>query len=601
MKTMFVLLWRFFLLYSLQVLSTLASEAAANTSAQPRSLQARIVGGSAANSTRYPYFTSLTISAGGKNYLCGGSLVAEDMVLSAAHCVEGLGVITKIIAWVNNTSYVHTGHDYKRTAIDMRSHPQYDSYWNTNDILMIKLDSPVTRVPTVQMNWDASIPVTGQTLTVFGVGVTSFTNRTFPTKLMEVAVNAISYQDCNDEDSYFNLIWDDFMLCAGVDGGGKDSCLGDSGAPLIVQGDNAGQDIQVGIVSSGEGCGLPRKPGIYARISTSHDWIQDTICQLSSSKPTYCPTDTQQPSTRNPALLALTPAPTQKPSLKPTIMPVITPSTNPSVPPTQSPLPTAKPHASTSPSSRPLPSPPVIFQCFSGETTVVVKSRGRIKMKDLQISDEVLVSIEDEIFEPVYTFGHRSSLASAEYHQLRPSNLELSANHMVFVKGKGAVPASMVMVGDKLVGGGRVSAISKITSNGMYAPFTVSGRIVVNGVLASSYISFQDSNVLVIGSIPTGIPYQWLAHTFQFPHRFWCYYLGACPYDQYTDTGISFWVDRPLDASVWLLNQHWLLHLLLTIPLLLCSVTLYVMEFMWRYACLCSHLVVVGYTFITTI
>ena len=73
-------------------------------------------------------------------------------------------------------------------------------------------------------------------------------------------------------------------------------------------------------------------------------------------------------------------------------------------------------------------------------------------MKDLQINDEVLVSMEDEIFEPVYTFGHRSSVASAEYHQLQPSNLELSANHMVFVEGKGAIPASMVMVGDKLVG-----------------------------------------------------------------------------------------------------------------------------------------------------
>jgi hypothetical protein len=598
MKTMFVVPWSLLLLQGLQVLSTSASEAV-TTSVQPRNLQARIVGGSAANSTRYPYYTSLTISAGGRNYLCGGTLVAEDMVLSAAHCVEGLGVITKIVAWVNNTSYLHTGHEYKRTAIDLRSHPQYDAYWNFNDVLMIKLDSPVTGVPMVQMNKDESIPVTGQPLTVFGVGMTSLTDKIFPKYLMEVAVNAISYQDCNDEDSYLDLIWDDFMLCAGVDGGGKDSCLGDSGAPLIVQGGSADQDIQVGIVSWGEGCGLPNKPGVYARISTCHDWIQATICQLSSNRPSSCPAGSHQPSTRNPILLAQTPAPTRKPSLKPSLMPVVTPSTNPSAPPTQSLSPTSKPLASSSPSSKALPSPPVIFQCFSGETTVVVKSRGRIKMKDLQVTDEVLVSIEHEIFEPVYAFGHRSSVASAEYHQFQPSNLELSANHMVFVKGIGAVPASMVMVGDQIVGGGPVSAISKITSNGMYAPFTASGRIVVNGVLASSYISFQDSHVLVIGSIPTGITYQWLAHIFQFPHRLWCHYLGACPNDQYTETGISLWVDRPLDASMWLFNQHWLLHMLLTIPLFLVCGTLHIVELMWKFVSACSQSVSAWYPFLT--
>ena len=205
---------------------------------------------------------------------------------------------------------------------------------------------------------------------------------------------------------------------------------------------------------------------------------------------------------------------------------------------------------------------------------MVVKSRGRTQMKDLQLGDHVLVSIEDETYKPVYSFGHRDATASAEYIQLHPSNLELSPNHMVFLEGIGAVPASMVRVGDRLQGGNPVSALRNITRTGMYAPFTSSGTIVVNCVLASNYVAFQDSGVLVIGSISTGISYQWLAHTFQLPHRIWCYRLGNCREERYTETGISTWVSWSLEASVWLFRQHLLMRSLLLIPLLLLAATL---------------------------
>ena len=71
---------------------------------------------------------------------------------------------------------------------------------------------------------------------------------------------------------------------------------------------------------------------------------------------------------------------------------------------------------------------------------------------------------------------------------------------MVFVMNKGAIPASMVQVGDKLVGGAAVSSITKVTHRGIFAPSTPSRILVVNGVVASSYVSFQESDVLDIGS-----------------------------------------------------------------------------------------------------
>jgi hypothetical protein len=187
-------------------------------------------------------------------------------------------------------------------------------------------------------------------------------------------------------------------------------------------------------------------------------------------------------------------------------------------------------------------------------------------MKNLQLGDEVLVSLEDEIYEPVYSFGHRHTKLQAEYLQFYPSKLELSSDHMLFLEKEGAVPSSVVELGDRLVGGEPVSGIRTVVRKGVYAPFTPSGTIVVNGVLASSYIAFQDSHSLIIG--PFSLSHQWLAHTFQFPYRVWCYHLGSCTEEHLpVTTGISLWVDRPLNTCLWFLKQHVFIKCTLLLPL----------------------------------
>ena len=66
--------------------------------------------------------------------------------------------------------------------------------------------------------------------------------------------------------------------------GGTDSCQGDSGGPIISTiGD---QPVQVGVVSWGEGCARPGKPGVYSRVSGAYDWIAETACSLGASE--YC-------------------------------------------------------------------------------------------------------------------------------------------------------------------------------------------------------------------------------------------------------------------------------------------------------------------------
>jgi len=199
------------------------------------------------------------------------------------------------------------------------------------------------------------------------------------------------------------------------------------------------------------------------------------------------------------------------------------------------------------------------FVCFSGNSKVQVKERGSVLMRDLKIGDEVLVGKNE--YEPVYTFAHKNELVSTKYLQFRPSLLELSHDHMVFVDGKGAVPATMVEIGDFLVNDGIVTSIREVERKGAYSPFTASGTIVVNGVLSSNYISFQESNVLKLGTIQTSLTYQWLAQTFVTPYRIWLTISGQKAFEN------GSWHTIGLYFYAWYVDQSPMTMMLLLFPI----------------------------------
>jgi len=214
-----------------------------------------------------------------------------------------------------------------------------------------------------------------------------------------------------------------------------------------------------------------------------------------------------------------------------------------------------------------IPDMPTHIWCFPGTSTVNIKNKGITKMYDLAIGDHILV--EGGVYEPVYSFGHRSvDTEDIEYLQISMENgstLELSADHMVFVTGN-AIPALAVRVGDDLAGA-KVRAITRVYRRGAFAPFTPSGKLMVDGILVSSYISFQTGPYLVMGSVTTPITHQWLAHAFIFPHRLHCYYLEFCPREMYTDDGISLRLTHPLRFAQWLFGQDALVIVICMIPL----------------------------------
>ncbi|XP_074663805.1 kallikrein-8-like [Strix aluco] len=149
-------------------------------------------------------------------------------------------------------------------------HPNYNPTTKDNDIMLMKLLTPVTLNNRIQPIPVAScLPEPGTTCVTSGWGATTSPEVTYPDVLQCVNVTIFSSAECHQ--LYPGSITDN-MLCAGSLQGGRDSCQGDSGGPLVCN-----RTLQ-GIVSWGmEKCGQPKRPGVYTKVCRYAQWIQKTM------------------------------------------------------------------------------------------------------------------------------------------------------------------------------------------------------------------------------------------------------------------------------------------------------------------------------------
>src|SRR4051812_33214417 len=233
-----------------------------------------VVGGSDAAAGEYSSVAEITF---GKSFLCTGTLIAPDYVLTAGHCGSITGAaVASPAAWPAAAIDVRIGSNKpgQGEQVPVSSVTVEPNYLLNSgyDITLLKLSRDSTKTPThVVGAGGASLWAPCTLEEIVGFGTTSEGGDT-PDTLQKAKVPVTT-------DAYCAGAYDDFdaktMLCAGYPQGGTDTCQGDSGGPMYGR-DASGALKVVGATSFGEGCAQPGKPGVYARVGDSvlREWIR---------------------------------------------------------------------------------------------------------------------------------------------------------------------------------------------------------------------------------------------------------------------------------------------------------------------------------------
>ena len=245
-------------------------------------IQPRIVNGTPTNLNQYPFMAALFADTA---YRCGGSLIAPDIVLTAAHCADFVNVVKIGRRYLEGSSSI--GGDAEISMyeefqiIETAEQPNYRPRTYNKDVALLKLSKASIHRP-IKMNNDPNVPSDGQELVVMGYGETYYGSPVSNT-LLQTQVYYMTNEQCRAT-AYDDKEITDSMLCAAAPG--ADACTGDSGGPLIIAGGSDG-DLLVGVISFGRGCADPDYPGVYSRVSFNYDWIVSTVCTLSVESCAY--------------------------------------------------------------------------------------------------------------------------------------------------------------------------------------------------------------------------------------------------------------------------------------------------------------------------
>lgn len=213
-----------------------------------------VVGGDPAKEGDYPWMVRLSMG-------CGGSLLSDQIVLTAAHCVDGSGQDDSITAQYGSVDLESPDiAEYKSEEVFVS--PEYGKTEH-QDWSLIKLAKPVADAKLLPIAEDTKLDEGDFEIMGWGADKEGGEQQT---KLLKASVPSVTDDECAK--AYADELDPDSMLCAGVPEGGIDSCQGDSGGPMVARDEN-GDPFQVGIVSWGQGCAQKGYPGVYTQVSFS--------------------------------------------------------------------------------------------------------------------------------------------------------------------------------------------------------------------------------------------------------------------------------------------------------------------------------------------
>ncbi|GAA2817686.1 serine protease [Kitasatospora paracochleata] len=209
-----------------------------------------VVGGTRAAEGEFPFMVRLSMG-------CGGALYKTDVVLTAAHCVDGTGNDSSITATAGSVD-LQSGKAVRIKSTKVFQAPGYDG--NGKDWALIKLAKPFN-LPTLPIATNGNYDKGNFTIAGWGDDGSGDQQR----YLLKATVPFVDDATC--EKAYPGSLVPSDEICAGyLKTGGVDTCQGDSGGPMFRK-DGSGHWIEVGIVSWGQGCALPGYPGVYSQVS----------------------------------------------------------------------------------------------------------------------------------------------------------------------------------------------------------------------------------------------------------------------------------------------------------------------------------------------
>lgn len=268
-------------------MSQTAGKSGEDDNDKAKDMSARIIGGTKADFSKYTFITRITRKMEPEgSELCGGSILTEEWVLTAAHCVvdNDNSEIGNLVTYGVDSFNVYAGtplrvgsssdqNRQKRGVKEIHPHNDYTPIPGIkhHDIAVMKVDERFKFTDYVQpvkfacadylkgYNFDIKCYVAGWGWTGSGAA----------DNLQEADLPLVDASDCAKK--LKAALFEDGTICAGYVEGGKDSCQGDSGGPLVCDG------VLTGVVSGGLGCAEPDQPGVYMYVGYYVSWMESTV------------------------------------------------------------------------------------------------------------------------------------------------------------------------------------------------------------------------------------------------------------------------------------------------------------------------------------
>ncbi|KAM4692739.1 serine protease 56 [Discoglossus pictus] len=246
----------------------------------------RIVGGSITSPGSWPWLVNIRLNG---ELMCGGVLLGDTWVLTAAHCFTGNinELHWTVVVGQYDLSKLNDGEKVFQVN-RILTHPKFNQKTFNNDLALVELTSSTSNSPRARPVCLPAVhedPVAGTNCYIAGWG--SLYEDGPPSDIvMEAHVPLLSQEACRGtlgKDMLTNT-----MFCAGYLTGGIDSCQGDSGGPLTCQDPVSKQFVLYGITSWGDGCGERGKPGVYTRVTAFTDWISHQMTKSPALREPTC-------------------------------------------------------------------------------------------------------------------------------------------------------------------------------------------------------------------------------------------------------------------------------------------------------------------------